>query len=202
MKATEMNRIFDQCVKDYHRTDAVDTPEANPFGEGSLEHKLYHKCWIDTVQWHLEDVIRDPEIMPETALQIKRSIDQSNQLRTDMVEQLDDHFLDQFGEVEVKENSRLNTESPAWALDRLSILALKIYHMEIEAAREDLRDAQLQKNRSKLEVLLTQRRDLSLAVDQLLQDLASGERQMKVYRQMKMYNDPELNPVLYSQKKS
>lgn len=202
MKASEMNRIFDQCIANYHKADAVDAEEQNPFAKESLEQKLYHKSWIDTVQWHLEDIIRDPEIEPRTALRLKREIDASNQARTDMVEQLDDHFLKEFENAEAKETSRLNTESPAWAIDRMSILALKIYHMQIEASRTDLPTALAQKNQTKLQVLLTQRNDLSLAVDQLMEDLASGDRQMKVYRQMKMYNDPELNPVLYSQKNS
>lgn len=200
MKAAEMNVIFDRCIADYHKTDNVDEPEKNPHPKTSLEHTLYHKAWIDTVQWHLEDIIRDPAIEPDTALSIKRRIDRSNQERTDEVERIDDYYLALFEKVETQEEARLNTESPAWAIDRLSILALKIYHMRIEAAREDL-DPQLKsKNQLKLETLQVQRSDLSLAIDQLLDDLAGGKRIMKVYRQMKMYNDPELNPVLYARK--
>lgn len=200
MKAEEMNLIFDQCVSDYHLNDHVDAEEKNPYPTKSLENLLYHKNWIDTVQWHLEDIIRDPAISAEEALKIKRRIDSSNQDRTDLVEKIDDYYLEKFSEVSLKDNARLNTESPAWAIDRLSILALKIYHMQIEASRQGLEEALSHKNKFKLEVLNTQRIDLSLAINQLLEDIANGSRIMKVYRQMKMYNDPELNPVLYAQK--
>ncbi len=200
MKAAEMNVIFDRCIADYHKLDDVDAEEKNPHPKGSVEYTLYNKAWIDTVQWHLEDIIRDPTIDPEKALSIKRRIDRSNQERTDRVERIDDYYLDQFQATDVKENAPLNTESPAWAVDRLSILALKIYHMRIEAEREDLGAELQKKNQLKLDTLLVQRNDLSLAIDQLLRDLETGERQMKVYRQMKMYNDPQLNPVLYARK--
>lgn len=200
MKAERMNEIFDQCIADYHKTDHVDSAENNPYPQDSFDHLLYHKNWIDTVQWHLEDIIRDPKINADDALVIKRRIDASNQDRTDLVEQVDDYYLSTFGEISPKENARVNTESPAWAIDRLSILALKIYHMRVEASRTDVNDELLHKNQFKLNVLLTQREDLSLAIDQLIEDLQSGERIMKVYRQMKMYNDPELNPVLYAKK--
>jgi len=200
MKANQMNEIFDQCIADYHKEDHVDTSENNPFAEGSFENLLYHKNWIDTVQWHLEDIIRDPNIDAEHALVIKRRIDTSNQDRTDLVEKIDDWYLNNFGEGEVKENARVNTESPAWAIDRLSILALKIYHMRVEAERTDVHAELQHKNQFKLNVLLTQRKDLSLAIDQLIEDLENGNRIMKVYRQMKMYNDPDLNPVLYAKK--
>ena len=200
MTAAEMNHIFDRCIADYHIADDVDAPEKNPYHRGSLEYNLYHKAWIDTVQWHLEDLIRDPAINAEAALALKRRIDRSNQERTDEVEKIDDHFVALFSDVEFAANAPLNTESPAWAIDRLSILALKIYHMQIEANRSNL-DPPLQKrNQVKLETLQTQRQDLSLAIDQLLADIAEGRRLMKVYRQMKMYNDPQLNPVLYGRK--
>lgn len=200
MKAEEMNAIFDRCISDYHQYDNVDTDESNPYPTDSFSNLLYHKNWIDTVQWHLEDIIRDTEIEPRAALALKRRIDSSNQLRTDLVEKIDDHYLTLFKEVKTEKDAVLNTESPAWAIDRLSILALKIYHMEIEAYRTDTDEKLTAKNRLKLEVLQTQRKDLSLAINQLLDDIAAGKRIMKVYRQMKMYNDPELNPVLYSQK--
>ena len=200
MKAAEMNILFDRCIADYHENDHVDTPEKNPYPKDSFNHSLYHKAWIDTVQWHLEDIIRDPQIKPGEALAIKRRIDSSNQDRTDEVERIDDHYLAEFTGVKLKPDARINTESPAWAIDRLSILALKIYHMQVEADRTDLKPELLAKNKLKLSTLLIQRADLSLAIDQLLEDLASGDRIMKVYRQMKMYNDPELNPVLYSRK--
>ena len=202
MNTGEMNRIFDACIADYHVEDNVDQPMIEPYPTGSLEATLYHKCWIDTVQWHLEDIIRNPAIEPAEALKIKRRIDSSNQDRTDMVERIDDRYLEELSAVKVQKDARLNTESLAWSIDRLSILALKIYHMRIEAERTDIPEALQKKNRHKLSVLLTQREDLSLAIDQLLEDLQSGTRIMKVYRQMKMYNDPELNPVLYTQKKA
>ncbi len=201
MKAEEMNQIFDDCIADYHQKDDVKTPLKNPFEKDIFQALLYQKCWIDTVQWHLEDIIRDPEINPKKALQIKRKIDASNQDRTDLVEQIDDYYLSLFQDVKLKNDARLNTESPAWAIDRLSILALKIYHMKIEAERTEIEQNQKEKNRHKLSVLLEQRKDLSLAINQLLDDLHNGNRKMKTYRQMKMYNDPALNPVLYSSQK-
>lgn len=200
MTAREMNDLFDQCIADYHVKDDVDAPEKNPHPADSLKYLLYHKNWIDTVQWHLEDIIRDPKITAEKALEVKRRIDASNQDRTDLVEKIDDHYVFRFEGTSTKPDARLNTESPAWAIDRLSILALKIYHMHVEAKRDDISEELKNKNQFKLNVLLTQREDLSLAIDQLLEDLGNGHRIMKVYRQMKMYNDPELNPVLYSKK--
>jgi hypothetical protein len=199
MTASEMNAVFDRCITQYHINDNVDAAEENPFSKGSFESLLFHKNWIDTVQWHLEDIIRDPQITPENALVIKRRIDASNQDRTDLVEKIDDHYLKNFENVTPLADARVNTESMAWAIDRLSILALKIYHMRIEAERKNVDEALAHKNQFKLNVLLTQRNDLSLAIDQLLEDLEQGKRIMKVYRQMKMYNDPELNPVLYAQ---
>lgn len=199
MTANEMNSVFDQCIAHYHITDNVDAKEKNPFEEGTFKNLLFHKNWIDTVQWHLEDIIRDPNITPANALVIKRRIDASNQDRTDLVEKIDDYYLEDFNKVTPAPDARVNTESMAWAIDRLSILALKIYHMRVEAERKNADEALANKNQFKLNVLLTQRGDLSLAIDQLLEDLQTGKRIMKVYRQMKMYNDPELNPVLYAQ---
>lgn len=199
--ANKMNDCFDICIADYHLTDNVDASIKNPFQSDSFEALVYHKCWIDTVQWHLEDIIRDPNIIAENALLIKRRIDSSNQDRTDRVEMIDDYYLELFEGVKPQDNCRINTESPAWAIDRLSILALKIYHMKIEAQRNDIAESLLAKNKFKYQVLLTQREDLSQAISELLEDLKSGSRVMKVYRQMKMYNDPELNPVLYTKSK-
>lgn len=201
MSVEKMFEIFERCIRDYHLSDDVDATEQNPYPSGSLEALLYSKNWIDTVQWHLEDIIRDPEIDANKALEIKRRIDASNQVRTDMVEKIDDYFMDKYSDVEVKPVVRLNTESPAWALDRYSILALKIYHMGIEAERTDIEAPLLEKNRFKHKVLLEQKTDLTISITQLLEDIENGERVMKVYRQMKMYNDPELNPVLYAQNK-
>lgn len=191
------NSIFDRTISDYHKTDNVDTPINNPYTERSIEYYLYLKNWIDTVQWHFEDIIRDPEIDPVEALALKRRIDKSNQDRTDLVELIDSYFLDKYKDIKVLPNARINTESPAWAIDRLSILALKIYHMQQEAERTDTSEEHRQQATQKLNVLLTQREDLSTAIEELLQDIASGEKYMKVYKQMKMYNDPALNPVLY-----
>lgn len=191
------NNIFNQAIRDYHLTDNIDTPINNPYDRDSIEYHLYTKCWIDTVQWHLEDIIRDPHIKPEDALSLKRRIDRSNQDRTDMVEDIDSWFRRQYSEVTPAADARLNTESPAWAIDRLSILALKIYHMKEEAQRADASDEHRNKCAAKLGVLEEQQRDLSTAIEQLLEDIAAGRKYMKVYRQMKMYNDPATNPVLY-----
>ncbi len=194
-KAIELYKLFEQQIIEYHKTDNVDAPENNPYLEGSFEAVLWEKSWVDTVQWHLEDLVRPDDVDPVYALQLKRRIDRSNQHRTDLVERIDDHYYMQFKEVTPLPDARLNTETPAWAVDRLSILALKIYHFQIEAHRGD--EAHRAKCQAKLDTLLTQRADLTLAIDQLLEDLAAGRRQMKLYRQMKMYNDPSLNPSLY-----
>jgi len=189
--------IFQQSINDYHQFDCVNHPMQNPYSAGSLEALLYHKNWIDAVQWHLEDIIRNPNIDPVEALKIKRRIDASNQERTDMVEYLDSYFLDLYKDIKTDANTPLNTETLAWAFDRLSILELKIYHMEQEVKRTDVSAEHIQKCQEKLNVLLQQEIDLSTAIEQLLNDTASGRKKMKVYKQMKMYNDPNLNPVLY-----
>ena len=193
----DSNRIFNQAIHDYHVKDNIDTPICNPFDEGTIENRLYLKCWIDTVQWHFEDIIRDPEIDPVEALALKRRIDKSNQDRTDLVEQIDSYFRELYKEVKVDADARINTESPAWAVDRLSILALKIYHMKEQAERTDATPEHVAKCKAKLSVLLEQQKDLSTAIDQLLEDIAAGRKYMKLYRQMKMYNDVDTNPVLY-----
>lgn len=195
----QCNTIFAQAVADYHRTDHVDAPIHNPYAE-SIEHDLYRKNWIDTVQWHLEDIIRDPQIDPSEALVIKRRIDQSNQDRTDLVERIDSYFLSLYSEVQARPDARINTESPAWAIDRLSILHVKIWHMKEQTERTDVSAEQHEKCMAKLAVLKEQLEDLTTSIRQLLEDYASGARVMKVYRQMKMYNDPTLNPVLYKKK--
>ena len=191
------NEIFNQVINDYHVTDNVDTPINNPYERDTIENRLYLKCWIDTVQWHFEDLIRDPHIDPIEALQLKRRIDQSNQDRTDLVEQIDSYFRQFYSDVKVLDHATINTESPAWAIDRLSILALKIYHMKEQVERTDASEEHRQKCQAKLNVLLEQQVDLSTAIDQLLDDIQAGRKYMKVYRQMKMYNDPSTNPVLY-----
>ena len=198
MSFTEQcNEIFNLAIRDYHVKDNVDTPINNPYDRDSIENRLYLKCWIDTVQWHYEDIIRDPHIDPVAALQLKRRIDQSNQDRTDLVEQIDSYFRHTYSNVKPLPDATINTESPAWAVDRLSILALKIYHMCEQAERTDASDEHRQKCQAKLDVLLEQQKDLSTAIDQLLADIAAGRKYMKVYRQMKMYNDPSTNPILY-----
>ena len=198
--AQNCNEIFDQTVKLYHVTDDVDAVFNNPFDEGSIEGRLARKNWIDAVQWHLEDIIRDEAIDPVAALALKRRIDRSNQDRTDLVEEIDSYFRQQYAGVTVKDDATINTESPAWAIDRLSILALKIWHMREQTERTDVDAAHIAKCQAKLDVLLEQRIDLTTAIDQLLDDIAAGRKFMKVYRQMKMYNDPETNPVLYGKK--
>jgi hypothetical protein len=193
-------RIFEESISKYHQIDKVDQPFENAYSKDDIAHLLYRKNWIDTVQWHYEDIIRDPDIDPIAALKLKRQIDSSNQDRTDIVEYIDSYFLKKYQSVQIKDNATINTESPAWAIDRLSILALKIYHMQEEANRTDASQDHIDKCSQKLNVLLEQRVDLSTAIDQLLGDIETGNKYMKVYKQMKMYNDDELNPVLRGQK--
>ena len=194
------NEIFNQAIRDYHIKDDVNTPINNPYDRDSIENRLYLKCWIDTVQWHFEDIIRDPHIDPVEALNLKRRIDRSNQDRTDLVEQIDSYFRQQFSDVKPNADATINTESPAWAIDRLSILALKIYHMREQVERTDVAEEHITKCQEKPNVLAEQQIDLGTAIDQLLEDIQEGRKYMKVYRQMKMYNDPSTNPVLYSNK--
>lgn len=198
MVFTELcNSIFNKAITSYHIEDDIDTPITNPYKEKTIENTLYKKCWIDTVQWHFEDIIRDPEINPSEALTLKRRIDKSNQDRTDLVEDIDTYFRQQYSNVKVLTDATINTESPAWAIDRLSILALKIYHMKEQAERKDASPEHINKCKDKLNVLIEQQKDLSTAINQLLDDISAGRKYMKVYRQMKMYNDPATNPVLY-----
>lgn len=198
MTFTEMSwPIFEQAIADYHKTDNVNTPIQNPYELRSIAYYLYLKCWIDTVQWHYEDLIRDPDIQPEEAVALKRRIDKSNQDRTDLVELIDSYFLDQYKDVVPEADASINTETPAWAVDRLSILALKIYHMREQAERSDASAEHRETCRRKLDVLLEQQKDLSAALDTLLEDIRCGRKYMKLYKQMKMYNDPSTNPVLY-----
>ena len=194
------NKLFMKCVEEYHVKDDIDAPVANPYLPGSPEHTLWDKHLIDARQWHMEDIIRDPDIDPVAALALKRRIDRSNQERTDLVEAIDEYFRIKYMKVEPLEGATINTETPAWAIDRLSILALKIYHMAAEVARDDASDDHKERCRSKLHVLLMQRADLSQAIDTLLDDIAAGRKYMKVYKQMKMYNDVDTNPVLYGAK--
>lgn len=198
MFSTLANPIFQDVIATYHIKNKVDQPFENKYDKNThlLEHLLYRKCWIDTVQWHYEDIIRDPHIDPVAALTLKRQIDASNQDRTDMVEYIDSYFLQKYKDIVPTKEARINTESPAWGIDRLSILALKVYHMEEEATRTDASQTHREACQKKLAILLEQRLDLSTAIDQLLQDIEKGEKYMKVYKQMKMYNDDELNPVL------
>jgi len=193
--------VFNRAVADYHLHNNVDAAINNPYPVGSLEQLFYAKNHVDTVQWHLEDIVRDPHIDPVAGIELKRRIDRSNQVRTDMVEQIDDYFLALYVGVDALPGATLNTESPAWAIDRLSILILKIYHMQEEALRVDATTEHRAKCTTKLQVLLEQQTDLSTSIDELLAEISDGEKQMKVYRQMKMYNDPSLNPVLYNLEK-
>ena len=192
--------VFRKSIAQYHIKDQVDQPLVNPYPEDEIAHLLFTKNWIDTVQWHYEDLIRDPDIDPKSALDLKRKIDSSNQNRTDLVEIIDDYFREQYRSVKVLGDATINTESPAWAIDRLSILTLKIYHMREEVDRTDATPEHIQACKAKLEILQEQEKDLATAIDQLLEDIANGRKYMKVYKQMKMYNDEELNPVLRGQK--
>ena len=192
--------IFEQSIRDYHVYDDVNHEISNPFGQGTIEACLYLKNWIDTVQWHFEDIIRDPDIDPADALVLKRRIDKSNQERTDLVEMIDSYFLEKYKDVAVSADATINTESPAWAVDRLSILALKIYHMREQVVRADASEEHKSTCQRKLDILLEQQKDLSTAIDRLIDDIEKGRKYMKVYKQMKMYNDPSTNPVLYASK--
>jgi hypothetical protein len=200
LTAHECYAIFHRSINDYHKTDNVDASIQNPYPSNSFEALLYHKNWIDTVQWHLEDIIRLPEINPSEALLIKRRIDKSNQDRTDRVEQIDDHFLLHFKSAIAKPGARINSETPAWLLDRMSILMLKLFHMKEQTERKDADADHIAKCQNKLAVLMEQKTDMQLAFDELTEDIANGSRRFKVYRQMKMYNDASLNPMLYKQK--
>lgn len=201
LNASECYSVFQHSIDDYHVRDHVDTPIKNPYAGTSFEHLLYAKNWIDTVQWHLEDIIRLPEINPVEAVQIKRRIDSSNQDRTDTVEKIDDYFMEQFKHVVPKANAKINSETPAWLLDRMSILMLKLYHMKEQTQRKDVSEDHIKKCQAKLNILLEQQTDMHLAYTQLIDDISNGDRKMKVYRQMKMYNDASLNPMLYAKKK-
>lgn len=194
------NQVFTDCTAQYQQWANPDASPQNPFEVDTLEHLLYQKNWIDNVQWDLEDLIRDPHIVPEEALQLKRRIDASNQLRTDLVEKIDDLFLVRYQTISPDPDARLNTESIAWALDRLSILVLKIFHMQVQTRRGDAEPAHRVRCQQKLDVLHSQQQDLIRAIGELIEDIGAGKRIFKVYRQMKMYNDPTLNPVLYGQK--
>lgn len=202
MKQTELFwKVFNEAITDYHKYDDVNHEIQNPYNREQIEHLLYQKNWVDTVQWHYEDIIRDPQIDPVAALDLKRRIDKSNQVRTDMVEYIDSYFLEKYKNVKIATDARINTESPAWAIDRLSILALKIYHMEVETKRTDVDENHRQRCAEKLAVLREQHKDLSTAIEELIDDIENGRKYMKVYKQMKMYNDPNLNPILYANKK-
>jgi len=201
LSATECYRVFEASVERYHLTDSIDTPISNPHTQGSFSHLLYAKNWIDTVQWHLEDIIREPSIDPVQGMVIKRRIDKSNQDRTDLVEKIDDYFRTAFAEVQPEPKARINSETPAWLLDRMSILILKIYHMREQTLRTDAEASHIERCSQKLNVLLEQQGDMARAFDELMTDIKAGIRTFKVYRQMKMYNDASLNPVLYGQKK-
>ena len=200
MKSKEFFEIFNQSIIDYHIYDSIEKEPKNPYKKGEFSHLLFQKNWIDTVQWHLEDIIRDPDIDPKEALKIKRIIDASNQKRTDLVEYIDGYFLEKYKDIKVKSSATINTETIAWAIDRLSILALKIYHMNEEATRESADQIHKNNCQAKLDVLNNQKADLCSASDQLVADIESGDKYIKVYKQMKMYNDQDLNPILYKTK--
>ncbi|HTF17653.1 MAG TPA: DUF4254 domain-containing protein [Chryseolinea sp.] len=201
LNANQCYEAFNRSIADYHKVDDVDKSINNPYPQGSFEALLYGKNWIDTVQWHLEDIVRNPEINPVEGLKLKRRIDKSNQERTDVVERVDDYFLDRFKNVVPKADARINSETPAWLLDRMSILMLKIYHMEEQTKRTDAAPDHIARCESKLSLLMEQKSDMRAAFDDLMEDIGNGVRRFKVYRQVKMYNDPSLNPVLYKQSK-
>lgn len=197
LKSKNCFAVFEKSIETYHIADDIDFPLQNPYEEGTMENLLFRKNWIDTVQWHLEDIIRNPTIDPVTALQIKRRIDKSNQDRTDIVEVVDNVIYNKMKSITIAIDAGINTETPGWAIDRLSILALKIYHMQAEANRTDASEEHIRSCKQKLVTLLEQKEDMFLSIDELMDDLTAGRKKMKLYKQMKMYNDPSLNPVLY-----
>lgn len=201
LTASQCYEVFQRAIGDYHTIDHIDAIEDNPYPEGSLQYLLYRKTWIDTVQWHLEDLIRAPGLSPQEGMGIKRRIDVSNQQRTDTVEQIDDRFAEEYGHVVPQPAARINSETPAWLLDRMSILMLKIYHMDEQTRRRDASEDHIRRCRAKLSVLDEQREDMKQAFDELIEDISKGLRRFKIYRQMKMYNDASLNPELYSRKR-
>jgi hypothetical protein len=200
LSANQCYAVFDKSIHDYHIKDHVDAPILNPYPAQSFEALLYTKNWIDTVQWHLEDIIRKTDIDPAVGILLKRRIDKSNQDRTDIVEKVDDFFLNEFRNAVPKPGARMNSETPAWLLDRMSILMLKIYHMREQTQRMDVAAEHIEKCQSKLNILLEQKNDMRQAFDELIEDIQLGNRKFKVYRQMKMYNDSSLNPMLYGGK--
>lgn len=189
----KFTKIFRESIEDWHKNQESN----NPYIGDSLEFILYNKNQIDTIQWHVEDEIRRIDILDKEIASLKRKIDSLNQQRTDLVEKLDDIFLNQFQLVVQTKDSRMNSETPAWLVDRMSILELKIYHMEEQTQRTDVSEEHRNTCANKLKVLLEQRADMILCMNQLIEDLTLGKKYMKVYRQMKMYNDKSLNPSLY-----
>lgn len=199
MNSKEINQVFRRSIEDYHITDSIDSPLNNPYPDNDFKHILYEKNWVDTVQWHLEDIIRSPAISDKQLVEVKRKIDASNQRRTDLVELMDDYFYTEYKDVPLQDGARLNSETPAWLLDRMSILQLKIYHFHEQLLRKNVSEEHKQSVREKLAVLREQEKDMETCYDELISDLESGKKYMKVYRQMKMYNDPSLNPILYKE---
>lgn len=200
MLAKEINAIFRESILDYHTTDHVDAEMPKKHQDSPFGKLLYLKNWIDTVQWHLEDIIRDPKNEPSFLVAIKRRIDASNQHRTDTVEQIDELLSEKFKHVNSEPNAKMNSETPAWLLDRMSILQLKIYHFKEQLERNDADETHINSVKHKLMILEIQEKDLEKCYDELIEDLGAGQKYMKLYKQMKMYNDPNLNPVFYSKK--
>jgi Protein of unknown function (DUF4254) len=199
MKAEDINKIFRQAILDYHLQDHIDADMPLSFVDNKFGALLYQKTWIDTVQWHLEDIIRNPKIAPDNLVAIKRRIDASNQDRTDIVELIDQYLYEIFVNIQPLKNAKLNSETPAWLLDRMSILQLKIYHFQEQIGRIGIDENHQKSVTQKLFILNMQEADLAQCYNELIEDIATGQKLMKLYKQMKMYNDPRLNPVLYTQ---
>jgi len=192
----EIVRLHRETVQRWHQRD-IDNPYEGFLALVCRQHEQNYRLW------HEEDIARSPDVPDSRIAQVKRNIDRLNQQRNDLIERLDDHLIGQLAAAGIRPSPQapLNTETPGSVIDRLSILALRIYHMEEQAQRRDAGAEHVEKARRKLAILHEQLRDLSTSLRQLLEDIFAGRKRLKVYRQFKMYNDPTLNPYLYQSRR-
>ena len=182
----------------------VKAPEPDYVEASDFPNLVSMQHYVNFELWHQEDMARDPDATDSKIAAVKRAIDVLNQRRNDMIEQMDQYLLDELQKKKINYTSEteMNSETPGSIIDRLSINALKIYHMDEEIQRLDVTDEHRKKCSGKLSVLQDQRNDLKKSLETLLADLSSGKKRLKVYQQMKMYNDENLNPVLYQKGKN